>query len=203
MVWSAFNIYFILYTSLYKLFYFFMFSLYSDIVLQLNISHSSITRPRSIFTSCFKYSILSYFCRQTLNFQVFINNIFPDKQSFVCHSLTVYLLPNIEVGQTYSFRKKQWCCHVDNPVASAFNSSHRAKLALFRWGGGGGRMGGGRVELQDIICKIKNINLFFKPMIKIIIRYHISGNLDSCILKYIIVHIFLFSNKSYTTLTIY
>ena len=71
-----------------------------------------------------------------------------------------------------------------------------------------------RVELKHIIkqlhyiyCKkwcVKpwKVHLFFKPMIKIRIWYHASADLDACILKYITLHIFLFYNKSYTTLTI-
>ena len=89
MVWSAFNIYFILYTSLYKLFYYSMFSL-------LTIFHSRITRPthHHIFTD-HVLNIASWvvFADRPWIFKYLLNNIFPDKQSFVCHSLTVYLLP--------------------------------------------------------------------------------------------------------------
>ena len=89
MVWSAFNIYFILYTSLYKLFYYSTFSL-------LTIFHSRITRPthHHIFTD-HVLNIASWvvFADRPWIFKYLLNNIFPDKQSFVCHSLTVYLLP--------------------------------------------------------------------------------------------------------------
>ena len=55
--------------------------------------------------------------------------------------------------------------------------------------------------LQEIASETWKVNVFFKPMIKTLTLIRIWRN--ASVLKNIILHIFLFSNKSYATLAIF